>query len=155
MPIIETYLLKHGENLQQALWSSGVYQKKDTRTLEEVAEGKPMKEIFCEIPYLINGECSNCLSKGGKPHSSLCPVSTMQSIKNLVIPICVICKKQTVDDGEPFCGYCEEEAEQCSCMSGPDWCEMPDEHDDAYYAKKRAEWKANLAELASQKEGAC
>lgn len=143
--IIVNYSLRKGETLEEAMWSSGIYRKKDMRTFKEVAEGKPKEELtFYDSAYLVNGRCHNCSASPAKPHPPHCPGSYMKAIKNIIVPLCPICNYSRIEGDQQFCYSCEEDAEFCSCYT-PGYCQDTDTHDQAYYEKKRAEWKAELA----------
>lgn len=148
--VIQTYVLKQGESVSDALWSSGVYTKKDIRSYKEAAVGMEKCEMTHGVPYLVNGFCHTCGASPDEPHYA-CYGSKMTTIMNFIVPLCPICEKQALIYGGLFCGACEDEAELCSCWT-PGFCEQEDEHDEAYYAKKRKEWKAKLASLGILEE---
>jgi hypothetical protein len=151
MPTIVTYKMKDGECMGSALWSSGVYRKKDFRTAAEVVKGLPPRvETHYDCAYLVNGHCVNC--RGVADHQPWCSGSSMKKIINLVFPLCAMCHYTRVGQQTEICSACYKDAEACSCYYTPDCCSNTDKHDKAYYAVKRAEWKAKLASMGITNE---
>lgn len=146
MTTIVEYKLKKGETMGGALWSSGIYRKQDLRSFKDTAEGKPAAVYtLYDSAYLVNGRCANC--KGSATdHQPACPGHRMKRIVNITHEICSICKEHWVQPDKKICYLCIDGVDQCSCYT-PDYCQEQDKHDDAYYAKKRQEWKAKLEAL--------
>jgi hypothetical protein len=141
MHTIVEYKLKEGETMGDAIWTSGVWRKKNSILTEY------------DPAYLKNGRCVNCLGRlagagagASVNHQPWCPGNSMRFIVNFIYNVCVSCEKEQVSEGEKICWFCEGEVDECSCYT-PEFCQDKDKHDEAYYAKKREEWKAFKASL--------
>jgi hypothetical protein len=141
-PTVMNYTAKKGETLEQALWSAGVYRKKDTRSFKEVAEGKPAAVYtLYDSTYLVNGCCHNCHRTG--THYAGCPGTHMNTIKNIVMPVCPLCNYSMLKGGEKWCHDCEMDVlYDCGCYS-PGYCDCLEDED--FCTQKKEEWKEKLA----------
>lgn len=149
--IIIDYKMKQGETLEQALWSSGIYRKKDVRTFKEVAEGIPkMETTVCDGTYLLNGICEFC-SSHGYHYNPACVGNKMKKIINLTFDRCAICFYGRAFNNSKVCISCKEWDDRCSCStpqgSLADYCLQEGVHDKEYYRKKREAWSIRLAAL--------
>lgn len=141
MALIQVYNVPPGQSIKEALWASGVYRKEDVFN--------QLRTVY-DTAFLCNGLCANCRGSA-TDHQPWCPGARMEKITNLIFPLCAVCHYSRVDHPHDICPPCSEEAELCSCNT-PDYCSALDRHDEAYFAKKRTEWKAKLAELGIKTE---